>query len=111
MILTGSCASRAGRLRAALPSAQLVSAPLHVLRICSQSLTLYWGACLHWAEGKQELARKLLLAKEASGKTFNQIAAECGLTNLYAAQLFFNQVPACNKAGCTVLRLHAVCKV
>ena len=38
------------------------------------------------------LAHKLLLAKEASGKTFNQIAKECGLTNLYTAQLFFNQV-------------------
>ncbi|KAK9827998.1 hypothetical protein WJX81_007030 [Elliptochloris bilobata] len=43
------------------------------------------------AVGKTELARKLLLAKEASGKTFNQIAKECGLTNLYTAQLFFNQ--------------------
>ena len=43
--------------------------------------------------GKTELSHKLLLAKEASGKTFNQIAKECGLTNLYTAQLFFNQVP------------------
>ena len=43
--------------------------------------------------GKTELSHKLLLAKEASGKTFNQIAKECGLTNLYTAQLFFAQVP------------------
>ena len=35
---------------------------------------------------------KLLLAKKASGKTFTQIAKEVGLTNLYTAQLFHNQV-------------------
>ena len=56
------------------------------------------------AAGKTELSHKLLLAKEASGKTFNQIAKECGLTNLYTAQLFFAQVscPAwgpCDQSG------------
>ncbi len=35
---------------------------------------------------------KLLQAKKASGKTFTQIANEVGLTNLYTAQLFHNQV-------------------
>jgi cyanate lyase len=35
---------------------------------------------------------RLLAAKEASGKTFSQIAAEVGLTNVYTAQLFHNQV-------------------
>ncbi len=41
---------------------------------------------------KEELVRQLLAAKAASGKTFSQIAAEVGITNGYAAQLFFNQV-------------------
>jgi len=31
-------------------------------------------------------------AKEKSGKSFDQIAAELGVTNAYAAQIFMNQV-------------------
>lgn len=31
-------------------------------------------------------------AKQASGKTYTEIAKEVGLTNLYTAQLFQNQV-------------------
>lgn len=34
---------------------------------------------------------QLLQAKAASGKSFDEIAAEIGSTNAYAAQLFFNQ--------------------
>ncbi|PRW33314.1 cyanate hydratase [Chlorella sorokiniana] len=34
---------------------------------------------------------QLLAAKAASGKSFDDIAAECGWTNAYTAQLFFNQ--------------------
>jgi hypothetical protein len=37
---------------------------------------------------------QLLAAKAASGKSFDDIAAECGWTNAYTAQLFFNQVRA-----------------
>ena len=67
------------------------------MRICLATHTL----CMAGQEsrnvkcvtGKTELSHKLLLAKEASGKTFNQIAKECGLTNLYTAQLFLAQVP------------------
>jgi len=42
-------------------------------------------------DDKAALVRRLLAAKEQSGKTFDQIAAECGLTNAYTAQLFFSQ--------------------
>lgn len=41
---------------------------------------------------KPELVSQLLEAKEATGKTFTQIAQEVKLTNLYTAQLFHNQV-------------------
>jgi cyanate lyase len=34
---------------------------------------------------------KLLTAKAASGKSFDEIAEALGVTNAYAAQLFFNQ--------------------
>ena len=34
---------------------------------------------------------QLLEAKQASGKTYTEIAKEVGLTNLYTAQLFQNQ--------------------
>lgn len=40
---------------------------------------------------KGTLVARLLAAKEASGKTFSDIAAEVGLTNVYCTQLFFNQ--------------------
>lgn len=40
---------------------------------------------------KPELVNQLLNLKEATGKTFTQIAQEIKLTNLYTAQLFFNQ--------------------
>jgi cyanate lyase len=36
--------------------------------------------------------RQLLEIKQASGKTYTEIAKEVGLTNLYTAQLFQNQV-------------------
>lgn len=42
--------------------------------------------------GKQALVSRLLSAKEATGKTFTQISKEVGLTNVYTAQLFYNQV-------------------
>ena len=35
--------------------------------------------------------KQLLEAKQASGKTYSEIANEVGLTNLYTAQLFQNQ--------------------
>jgi hypothetical protein len=41
---------------------------------------------------KGTLVARLLAAKEASGKTFSQIAEEVGLTNVYCTQLFYNQV-------------------
>eukprot|EP01024_Parvocaulis_polyphysoides_P002596 TRINITY_DN10779_c0_g1_i8.p1 TRINITY_DN10779_c0_g1~~TRINITY_DN10779_c0_g1_i8.p1 ORF type:complete len:446 (-),score=56.54 TRINITY_DN10779_c0_g1_i8:569-1825(-) len=40
---------------------------------------------------KDELVVQLLEAKMKSGKSFDQIAKECGLTNVYTAQLFYNQ--------------------
>ena len=41
---------------------------------------------------KGTLVARLLAAKEASGKTFSEIAEEVGLTNVYCTQLFYNQV-------------------
>lgn len=44
------------------------------------------------AHSKAGHVSQLLAAKEASGKTFSQIAAEVGLTNVYTTQLFYGQV-------------------
>lgn len=41
---------------------------------------------------RKDLVRQLLEAKQASGKTYTEIAKEVGLTNLYTAQLFQHQV-------------------
>eukprot|EP00854_Cymbomonas_tetramitiformis_P000610 gene610-1037_t len=38
-----------------------------------------------------KLVRELLAAKEASGKTYDEIATELGVTNVYCANLFYNQ--------------------
>jgi hypothetical protein len=46
---------------------------------------------------KGTLVARLIAAKEASGKTFSQIAAEVGLTNVYCTQLFYNQVGICGR--------------
>ncbi|WIA42229.1 hypothetical protein OEZ86_008246 [Tetradesmus obliquus] len=43
------------------------------------------------AHSKAGHVSQLLAAKEASGKTFSQIAAEVGLTNVYTTQLFYGQ--------------------
>ncbi|CAL5218405.1 g81 [Coccomyxa viridis] len=42
-------------------------------------------------QDKKDLVKQLLEAKQASGKTYSEIANEVGLTNLYTAQLFQNQ--------------------
>ena len=41
---------------------------------------------------KKELVKKLLEAKEKSGKTYDQIADKLGVTNGYVTQLFQAQV-------------------
>lgn len=38
------------------------------------------------------MIKSLLAAKEATGKSFTHIGQELGLTNTFAAQLFYNQV-------------------
>lgn len=43
------------------------------------------------AESKARIVNLLLSAKRKSGKTFNQIAQETGLTNVYVAQLLRRQ--------------------
>jgi len=43
------------------------------------------------ADEKCSLVARLLAAKEASGKTFDQIAEALGLTNTNTANLFYNQ--------------------
>lgn len=42
-------------------------------------------------EDKAALVGRLMAAKDASGKTFDEIAKGMGVTNAYAAQLFLNQ--------------------
>lgn len=44
---------------------------------------------------KEALVKRLLDAKESTGKTFTVIAEELGLTNAYTAQLFYNQARCC----------------
>ena len=39
------------------------------------------------------------MAKEKSGKSFSQIGKECGLTNVYTASLFYNQVRCTSARG------------
>jgi len=43
------------------------------------------------SQWKDEHVARLLAAKEKSSKSFTQIAKELGVTNIYAAQLFYNQ--------------------
>ena len=51
------------------------------------------------------MIKSLLAAKEATGKSFTHIGQDLGLTNTFAAQLFYNQVaglilhPATHLAG------------
>mmetsp|Transcript_44405 Transcript_44405/g.122857 ORF Transcript_44405/g.122857 Transcript_44405/m.122857 type:complete len:178 (+) Transcript_44405:80-613(+) len=45
----------------------------------------------HGPDEKAALVGRLLAAKEASGKSFDDIAKALGLTNGYATNLFFNQ--------------------
>jgi cyanate lyase len=40
---------------------------------------------------KVQLVSRLLTAKEASGRSYDQIAQHCGWTNAYAAQILLNQ--------------------
>eukprot|EP00899_Mesostigma_viride_P014152 jgi/Mesvir1/22738/Mv14141-RA.1 len=42
-------------------------------------------------EAKAELVGRLMAAKEASGRSYSEIADAVGLTNAYVAQLFLNQ--------------------
>ena len=42
-------------------------------------------------EEKDELVMRLLKIKEAKGLTYDEIAAKCGVTNVYCAQLLHNQ--------------------
>jgi hypothetical protein len=60
------------------------------------------------AHSKAQLVSTLLAAKDASGKTFSQIAKEVRLTNVYTTQLFYHQVRcswgACHRQGCLAVK-------
>ena len=43
------------------------------------------------ADTKAAIIAQALAAKVATGKTFDEIALACGLTNVYAANLFYLQ--------------------
>ncbi|KFD59088.1 hypothetical protein M514_00251, partial [Trichuris suis] len=43
------------------------------------------------AQEKDEFVRRILAAKRASGLSFDEIASRCQLSNVYCAQLFYNQ--------------------
>ena len=76
----------------------------HLHQICSKEVLFrttlqqdelpqfYQSLTLQPCADKKNLVRQLLEAKQASGKTYTEIAKEVGLTNLYTAQLFQNQV-------------------
>ncbi|KAJ9509811.1 hypothetical protein QJQ45_011592 [Haematococcus lacustris] len=51
------------------------------------------------AKHKPELIDRLLSIKESSGKTFSAIAKEVGCTNVYLAQLMYNQARAVPKVS------------
>ena len=53
---------------------------------------------------KVAFVEKLLSAKAASGKTFDEISAEIGVTNAFCSQLFFNQAQL---RGTTAAKLKA----
>ena len=59
----------------------------HAICFCLSSSWVPWAPA-----AKVAFVEQLLAAKAASGKSFDAIAAECGWTNAYTAQLFFNQV-------------------
>ena len=63
-------------------------------------------AAVNLFRDKKALVCRLLAAKEATGKTFTQIAEEIGTTNAYTAQLFYNQANAflvSLRLRCTIL--------
>jgi hypothetical protein len=55
---------------------------------------------------KDALISRLLSAKDNSKKTFDEIAAHLGVTNVYAAQLFMNQAQLHTN---TVPKLKQIC--
>ena len=57
---------------------------------------------------KVRMVAEICAAKEATGKTFDQISKEIGLTNAFTAQLFLNQARS-SSAGCNfVLRVTPI---
>lgn len=64
------------------------------------------GQLLQSRAGKKELVHQLLSAKEDSGKSFTEIGRELGLTNMYTAQLFHNQVGADAVRRVTLVKPH-----
>eukprot|EP00170_Pyropia_yezoensis_P003849 contig_16070_g3860 len=61
--------------------------------------------CSSAAIPKQKLVAALLAAKDASGKSLSQIAAEVRITNAYCGQLFLRQTPLVSER--TTRRLSA----
>ena len=54
---------------------------------------------------KKELVKRLLAAKEASGKTYDELADALGYCNVYVAQLFHNQVQLKPQAELKLVKL------
>ena len=98
-----AAAARSGDPAPAAPRASVATFAIALQRVywCNQPAAPPSG---HWLGGLLAIAAKvafvdqLLAAKAASGKSFDDIAAECGWTNAYTAQLFFNQV--CARVNC-----------
>lgn len=55
---------------------------------------------------KDQLVARLLKVKDTCGKTYDEIGAHLGVTNLYAAQLFMNQAQL--KPN-TAIKLKEIC--
>lgn len=80
---------RAGK-KAANTSWAMVTTTSRLLRGTTRSIPAAEPSTLDPA-AKRQLVNRLLRAKNLSGKTFTAIAEECGITNVYCAQLFYNQ--------------------
>ncbi|KAL4440026.1 hypothetical protein ABPG75_003027 [Micractinium tetrahymenae] len=76
-------------LRAARLSAR--GAPSRARTLITASATQAKLLAPRTRDAKVAFVDQLLEAKAASGKSFDDIAAECGWTNAYTAQLLFNQ--------------------
>ena len=74
-----------------LLSARRVLSANSCVEFNKRNVILHKSFSSHSSKAKEALISRLLEAKDNCGKSFDEIAAHLGLTNVYAAQLFMNQ--------------------